>query len=74
MFDEHDAVAGSDEAVQDVDELFDVGHVEADSRFVEHVERVLLLAASAGSCGGIILRLASRLLQFGDELGALRLW
>ena len=37
-----------DEAVQDVNELFDVGHVQADGGFVEYVERVLVLAAAAG--------------------------
>jgi len=32
-----DAVAGSDDAVQDVDELSDVGHVQADGGFEERV-------------------------------------
>ena len=44
VLDHDDAVAGVDQPVQHVDQLLDVGHVQADRRLVEHVERVLVRA------------------------------
>src|SRR5438034_1119922 len=39
---------GFDEAVQDVDQLLDIRHVQADRRLVEDIERVLLRPARVG--------------------------
>ena len=62
---DHDhAVATIDQAMLDLDQLFNVGHVQAHRGFVEHVERVRRLHASA--CDVI-----SHLAQFGHELDAL---
>ena len=48
VLDHHHAVAAVDQPVQHADQLLDVGHVQADRRLVEHVERVRrLLAAPA---------------------------
>ena len=64
MFDDDDAVAGIDQAVQDVDEFFHVLHVQADGGFVEHVEGVRGFAAPAGE-------VVAHFAQFSDELDAL---
>ena len=48
VFDQYDAIARSDKAVQDVDELFDVGHAQANGRFVEHVESMRACQAAFG--------------------------
>ena len=64
---DHDhAVAAIDQPVQHADQLCDVGHVQADGGFVEHVERVRRLVAAAAD-------VVAHLAQFGDELDALRL-
>ena len=65
VFDDEHGVAGVDEAMEDVDEFFDVGHVQAHCRFVEHVERVRCPCFSAR--GGVGLHFH----QLGDELDAL---
>jgi hypothetical protein len=46
VLDHHHRVAAVDQAVQHADQLFDVGHVQADRRLVEDVERVLPHAAA----------------------------
>ena len=46
VLDDDHRVAGIDQPVQHADQLFDVGHVQADGRLVEHVERVLLAPAA----------------------------
>ena len=46
MLDHHHAVAAVDEAVQDVDQFFDIGHVQADGGFVEHLQRVRRLLST----------------------------
>src|SRR5204863_1684325 len=61
-------VAGVDEAMQDADELFDIGHVQPDGGLVEHVKGS---AAAAGALRKVESDPAFR--QLGDELDALRL-
>jgi hypothetical protein len=60
VLDRDDGVAAVDEAVQDVDQLLDVGEVEAGGRLVEDVERAAagLLAELVGELDA--LRLAAR--------------
>ena len=41
VLDHDDRVAGIDEPVQHAHQLLDVGHVQTDRRFIEHVERAL---------------------------------
>ena len=72
VLDDDDRVAGVDQAVQHAHQLLDVGHVQADGRLVEDVERVLVgsgAAGPAGSVGGV----GPDLRELGDELDALRL-
>ncbi len=55
-----------DQAVQYVDELFNVGHVQAYGRLVEHVERVWRFLAASRD-------VVSDFRQLGHEFDALRL-
>ena len=71
VLDHDDAVAGIDQPVQHVDQLLDVGHVQADGRLVEHVQRVRG-AARRARCARPD-RVAAHLRELGDELDALRL-
>ena len=57
VLDDHYRVAGADQAVQDFDELCDVGHVQADGRLIEQVERVAVGHSRARRAAG---RLAGR--------------
>ena len=57
VLDHQHRVAGVDQAMQHADQLLDIGHVQADGRLVEDVERV---------------RLGAHLGELGDELDALR--
>src|SRR5688572_7283743 len=40
VLDHQHRVAGVDQAVQHADQLLDIGHVQADRRLVEHIERL----------------------------------
>jgi hypothetical protein len=60
----HHGIAGVDQPMQHADQLLDVGHVQADGRFVEHVERVQRRLARRAAVGAR---------EFRDELDALRL-
>ena len=55
VLDDDDRVAGIDQPMQHANQFLDVGHVQTDGRFVEHVQRVL----RAG--GGAARRFASSL-------------
>ena len=62
---DHDhAVAGIDQAVQHADELVHVGHVQAHSGFVQHIERVRCLVAA-------LAHFVAHLGQLGHQLDAL---
>ena len=64
---DHDhAVAAVDQPVQHADQLLHVGHVQADGRLVQHVQRVRRLLAAARD-------VVAHLAQFGHQLDALRL-
>ena len=68
VFDDDDGVAFVDEAVEDADEAFHVGHVQADGGFFDGVEVALgVLEAAQALGGGAALAGA----EFGDELEAL---
>ena len=78
VLDHHHRVAGVDEAVQDLDEARDVGHVEPDGRLVEHVEGVVPFRPGGASAHALPAADARRLRgpglgELGDELDALRL-
>ena len=66
VLDHHHAVAAVDEAVQHVDELFNVRHVQTHRRFVQHIQGVRRYLATAGD-------VVAHLAQFRHRLGALRL-
>ena len=51
VFDDDHGVAFVGQAVENADELFDVGHVEADGRLLEQVEIAALVLAQAASFG-----------------------
>ena len=40
VLDQHHRMSGIDQSVQHRNELFDIGHVQPDRRFIEHVQRV----------------------------------
>jgi hypothetical protein len=62
---DHDhAVAAVDQAVQDADQALDVGHVQADRRLVEHVQRVRRLLTAPR-------HVVTHLAQLGHQLDAL---
>jgi hypothetical protein len=64
VLDDDDGVAFIKEAVEDVDEVFHVGHVEADGGFFDEVEVALgVLEAAQALGGGAALAGA----EFGDE-------
>ena len=56
-------VAGFDELVQHIDELFDIGHVQAHGGFIKDIERV---------CRAARAHLTVGLGKFRDKLDALR--
>ena len=64
VFDDDDAVAGIDQAVQHADEFFHVLHVQAYGGFVQHVEGVGRFAAAFAD-------VVARFGEFGHELDAL---
>ena len=66
VLDHQHAVAAVHQAVQYVDQLFDVLHVQAHCGFVQHVKRVRRLLAAAA-------HVVPHLAKFGDKLDALRL-
>ena len=66
MLDHDHAVAAVNQAVQHLDQFLDVGHVQADRRLVEHVERVRRLHAAPRD-------VVAHLAQLGHELDALGL-
>jgi hypothetical protein len=69
VFDDDDGVAFVDEAVEDVDEAFCVGHVEADGGLFNEVEVTFgVLEAAEAFRGGAALAGG----EFGDEFEALR--
>src|SRR5262249_34037564 len=49
VFDHDCRVTGLDESVQYVDQLFDIRHVQAHGRLIEHVQRVLRLHTWPGT-------------------------
>ena len=66
MFNHHHAVAGTDQPVQDLNEFFDVSHVQAHGWLVQHVQRVRRFLAAPGD---VIAHFA----ELGNELHALGL-
>ncbi len=52
VLDHDDGVARVDQPVQHADQLLDVGHVQADGRLVEHVERLAAARASRPGARG----------------------
>ena len=48
VFNHHHAVTAIDQPVQDTNEFFNVGHVQAYGGFVQHVQCVWCFLASAG--------------------------
>lgn len=65
VLDDDDGVAFVHEAVQDVDEAFHVGHVEADGGFFDEVEVAFGILEATQALGG---RAALAGGEFGDEL------
>jgi hypothetical protein len=60
VLDDHHAVPAVDQPVQHAHELLDVGHVQADRRLVEHVQRVRWLLAASRH---VVTHLASSLIN-----------
>src|ERR1700676_4243905 len=69
VLDDDDRIAGIDQTVQDAQELFDIGHVQADRRFVKHIQGVLPFAARRVEPQ----RIGPNLREFSDELDSLAL-
>ena len=65
VFDQHHRVAGIDQPVQHPDQLLYIGHVQADRRFVEHIE--CMFRPRPQRCAKIDPHLG----EFRDELDAL---
>ena len=58
-----------DQALQDLDQFLDVGHVQSDRRLVQHIQGVLPFAARDVEAH----RIGARLGELGDQLDALAL-
>ena len=69
VLDDDHRIAGVDQAMQHLQEFLDIGHVQADRRLVEHVERVLALAARDVQAE----RIGADFREFGHQLDALAL-
>ena len=65
MFDDHDGVTFVGQAVQDADELFHVGHVQSDGRFLKEIKVASLVFTQASPLG----RAGAG--QFGDQFDSL---
>ena len=69
VLDDDQGIAGVDQPMQYPQQLFHIRHVQAHRRFIEHVKRVLSLAAR-----DVVSELVgAHLCQFGDQLDALAL-
>jgi hypothetical protein len=55
-----------------MDQFFDIRHVQAHRRFIEHIQRVALRAGTARTDSRIVAAVRAHLGQFGDQLDALR--
>ena len=73
VLDHDDRVAGVDQPVQHARQLLDVGHVQADGRLVEHVERVPDLARRVRAAPPASSPFGRTLDKLGHQLDALRL-
>ena len=64
MFNHHHAVAGTDQPVQDLNEFFDVSHVQTHGWLVQHVQRVRRFLAAPRD-------VVAHFAELGDEFHAL---
>ena len=67
MFDHDQRIAGVDQSMQHAQQLFHIRHVQAHRGLVEHVKRVLPLAAR----DVLSERVGAHFGKFGDQLDAL---
>ena len=56
-----------------MDQFLHIGHVQADRRFIQHVERMRELARAAGAGEGVAVGVDADLRKFGHQLDALGL-